>query len=134
MHKGTHHSSQACCFGNRSQKGASNQQVKVQWVTLQWCVGGEKSARKNDVINFSQSTLLQVRNATTSFFRDQFVNTSLGITKLAWNSKEHPRDFYDQHEVYKALYSLQCRERVLVLCKLSVNGNYRTARVLNKRS
>lgn len=43
-----------------------------------------------------------------------FVNTSLGITKLAWNSKEHPRDFYDQHEVYKALYSLQCRERVWV--------------------
>lgn len=117
MHKGTHHSSQACCFGNRSQKGASNQQVKVQWVTLEWCVGGEKSARKNYVINFSQRGLhiaakLEMQLQVSSEEGTAFMNSSLGITKLAWNSKEHPRDFYDQHEVYKALYSLQCRERV----------------------
>lgn len=90
MHKGTHHSSQACCFGNRSQKGASIQQVKVQRVTLEWCVGGEKSARKNCVINFSQRGLhiaakLEIQIQVSSEEGTAFMNTSLGITKLAWS-------------------------------------------------
>lgn len=55
---------------------------------------------------------LEMQLQVSSEIGTGFVNTSLGITKLAWNSKEHPRDFYYQQQVYKALYTLQCRERV----------------------